>query len=65
MKRFINKLTGGEMWVADNREKEYLEAGHKLASDMVKPEINLPEANEEIEEMEKSEVKTKRARTRK
>ncbi len=32
MRRFINKLTGGEMWVADDRVKEYLEAGHRPAS---------------------------------
>lgn len=29
MRHLINKLTGGDMWVADGREKEYLEAGHK------------------------------------
>lgn len=34
MIKLINKLTGTEMWVADNRLEEYLAAGHKLA---VKP----------------------------
>jgi hypothetical protein len=29
---FINKLTGSEMWVADDRVEEYKAAGHKLAA---------------------------------
>lgn len=37
MIRFINKFTGTEMWVADNRKEEYLAAGHKPAADPVKP----------------------------
>lgn len=32
MIKFINKLTGGEMWVADDRVEEYKAAGHKLAA---------------------------------
>ena len=31
MVKFINKLTGGEMWVADDRVEEYKAAGHRLA----------------------------------
>lgn len=31
MVRFINKLTGQEMWVAEERVEEYKAAGHKLA----------------------------------
>ena len=31
MVRFINALTGGTMWVAEDRVDEYLAAGHKLA----------------------------------
>ena len=31
MVRFINKLTGGEMWVDDARAEEYKAAGHKPA----------------------------------
>jgi hypothetical protein len=31
MVRFINKLTGTDMWVADDRVEEYKAAGHKLA----------------------------------
>lgn len=32
MVKFINKLTGGEMWVDESREEEYKAAGHKLAA---------------------------------
>ena len=32
MVKFINKLTGTEMWVSDNRVDEYKAAGHKLAA---------------------------------
>ena len=38
MIKFINKLTGGEMWVADDRKEEYLSAGHSLAEDTPKAE---------------------------
>ena len=31
MVRFINSLTGTEMFVADDRKEEYLAAGHRLA----------------------------------
>ena len=33
MVRFINKLTGGEMWVDESRVEEYRAAGHRLAVD--------------------------------
>lgn len=33
MVKFINKLTGNEMWVADDRAEEYKAAGHKLAAE--------------------------------
>ena len=42
MVRFINKLTGGEMWVDESRVDEYKAAGHKLAADAVSP-ITKPE----------------------
>ena len=32
MVKFINKLTGSEMWVAEDRVEEYKAAGHKLAA---------------------------------
>ena len=32
MIKFINALTGTEMFVADDRKEEYLAAGHKLAA---------------------------------
>lgn len=37
MVKFINKLTGGEMWVADDRKEEYEAAGHKLAAGPARP----------------------------
>ena len=33
MIKFINKLTGGDMWVADDRVEEYKAAGHKPAAE--------------------------------
>lgn len=42
MVKFINKLTGGEMWVSEDRVEEYKRAGHKLADEPI-PEA-LPEA---------------------
>lgn len=33
MIRFINRFTGNEMWVAEDRVEEYKAAGHKLAAD--------------------------------
>lgn len=37
MIKFINKFTGGEMWVADDRVEEYKAAGHKPAAEAEKP----------------------------
>lgn len=31
MVKFINRLTGTVMWVADDRVEEYKAAGHKVA----------------------------------
>lgn len=59
MRKFINKLTGGEMWVADSREKEYLEAGHKPASFTEKPTASCATSHETAEESEKHEVEEK------
>lgn len=38
MIKFINAVTGSDMWVADDRKDEYLAAGHKLAEDAPKTE---------------------------
>lgn len=32
MIEFVNKFTGGRMWVADDRKEEYTAAGHKPAA---------------------------------
>lgn len=37
MVKFINKLTGGEMYVHESRVDEYKKAGHKLAAAEKKP----------------------------
>lgn len=34
MVKFINKITGTEMLVANDRVQEYKAAGHKLAADL-------------------------------
>lgn len=55
MVRFINRLTGSVMWVADGRKDEYLAAGHKLA---VEPrDENLTE-EEPVKKPEKATKKT-------
>ena len=72
MRRLINKLTGGDMWVADNRVDEYLAAGHKLAAGpkpakVEAPIMNEPEAKEveDQEEQEEKPVKKSAIRSRK
>lgn len=37
MIKFVNRLTGTIMWVADERKDEYLRAGHRLALSCAKP----------------------------
>lgn len=38
MVKLINKVTGGEMWVAEERLDEYLAAGHRMPVDpVIKP----------------------------
>lgn len=39
MVKFINRQTGGAMWVTDERIEEYKAAGHKLA---VVPVVEKP-----------------------
>lgn len=59
MVRLINKLTGGDMWVADNRVEEYKAAGHILAAEpkVEKPAINSPDASKVI----RKEVQTSKS----
>lgn len=42
MVKFINRLTGTEMWVADDRVEEYKAAGHKLAAENVEKPKKAP-----------------------
>lgn len=39
MVRFINKFTGTEMWVVEDRVEEYKAAGHKLAVSAFDPMV--------------------------
>ena len=38
MIEMVNRATCTTMWVADDRVAEYLQAGHSLAMELVKPE---------------------------
>lgn len=42
MIKLINRMTGTEMWVADERLEEYLAKGHTLASSPVVEEKPKP-----------------------
>lgn len=47
MVKLINKLTCGEMWVAEDRVEEYTAAGYKLAAEPLpekKPAPKKPKA---------------------
>lgn len=54
MIKFINSLTGTEMFVADDRKEEYLAAGHVLA---VKPPVVAKKAETVKEEPKKEVIK--------
>ena len=54
MIKMINKLTGGEMWVAEERLEEYTAAGHKLAA-----VPSVPEPVEAKKPKAKSKAKSK------
>lgn len=42
MIKLINRVTGTEMWVADNRVEKYLAAGHKLAAEKAEKPAEKP-----------------------
>lgn len=54
MVKFINRITGNEMWVADERAEEYKAAGHKLAGSAA------PKAPAKKPEKKKSAGKTRK-----
>lgn len=67
MRKLINCLTGGEMWVADNRVEKYLAAGHRLAAiPQDEPTAEPEEAHEEVkpEPLAKKTAGTARKRKR-
>lgn len=51
MRRLINRMTGGDMWVHESRVDEYLAAGHALAA------TPAPAKKAEAPAMPKEEVK--------
>ena len=67
MVKFIHNLTGTEMWVADERKQEYIEAGHVLASvPCAKPiEVTVEEPKEVIKEEPKKATPKKTSRIKK
>ena len=60
MIKLINRLTGTEMWVTDDRLDEYLAAGHKPAASDESPEVPI----EPTSKAEEPEVVVKPARRR-
>lgn len=62
MVKFINKFTGTEMLVANDRVEEYKAAGHRLAADLgTKPNREEPKQ----EKVEAAPVVNKKAVVRK
>ena len=56
MIKFINRFTGNEMWVAEDRVEEYKAAGHKLAADKPKPITPTVKPKTPAKRRSKSEV---------
>ena len=55
MIRFINKITGTDMWVPSDRVEEYKAAGHKLAADLgTRPKVDKPVVVKDEEEPKKT-----------
>lgn len=58
MVKFINRLTGTAMWVAEERVAEYEAAGHRRAiSKTVTAPVVLPKAEQKPEQKQKQEPK--------
>ena len=56
MVKFINRFTGNEMWVAEDRVEEYKAAGHKLAANDPKPFAPAVKPKKTTKKRTKSEV---------
>ena len=66
MIKFVNRITGTTMWVADERKDEYLAAGHHLAaSSSAKPISVTPVESVKIPEKETKPKTTTRKTTKK
>lgn len=53
MVKFINRFTGTDMWVADERKEEYLGAGYELAPDKT-PSVKPKKEPEEKKTVKKT-----------
>ncbi len=62
MLKFINMITHTEMWVADERKDEYIEAGHTPVSDTLVAKTPEPV---KVEKKPATKATTKKATTKK
>ena len=62
MIRMVNRLTGGDMWVHEDRVEAYLAAGHSLAAP---PKPKRPVIREAAPPAQEPEAKPKPKRGRK
>ena len=62
MIKLIHRTSGTPMWVADDRIDEYLEAGHKLASEICEKEPEEEPKEEPEKEPEKKEAPKKQSK---
>ena len=61
MIRMVNHLTGGTMWVSDDRVEEYLKLGHRLEAP---PTPTHPIRREKASEPDSKKTTTSRSRKR-
>lgn len=62
MIKFINRFTGTEMWVADDRVDEYKAAGHQPAVVVVEAEEKTTETVTEEKPKKAATKRTRKAR---
>lgn len=55
MIKMINKITGTEMYVDDERLSEYIMAGHKRVDKIKLPDGAIPEVKKEVKPSETAE----------
>lgn len=65
MKKFINAITHTEMWVADERVNEYIEAGHTPVSDTPVVAIEPEKKSVKVEKKPATKTTTKKSTSKK